>query len=691
MPTDPNIALKAAAAAETSAVLRASSCSVTTDKPAYRPDIDGLRAIAVLLVMIFHGGLAVFPSGFIGVDIFFVISGYLTTGIILKGLARDDFSLGQFYVRRMWRLQPAIIALLLGTLTAAAFFYLPRDFIEFLKSEKYTSLLLSNQYFAKATDGYASADAATLPLLHTWSLAIEWQWYVVLPVGLLLLNRVLGDSRLRIGIVLLTAASISTALYVAAVSPDKSYYSFLARIFELLIGSCVAIVNNRKELGRFAASLVGAGAVGILLYSATAGISTTAYPGLAAVLVALATGALVSEQVGRSSVTSTVLTSSPIVFIGTISYSLYLWHWPVIAVVNYLGIEKTPMVIVGYFAASFSLGLGSYYLIEKPFRRLRMGFRKTLILLIAVPAIVFSALYAVGKHQGGWAERFGTGPDDILARLEQSEIPQRKACLGSGTDNKDSRCVLGQAGSGRTALLIGDSYSNHFIGFVDTLAKDANVSVLAQAAQGCLALPDIYLYDWWKYRNTLFKKCHDAAVAYHQLIADNHYDFVVIGFNWKAYAGSSAVVHSIDDERSQSLSRARMKDALMKSLAIITASGATPVLFESNMSMPVGANDCVYRSIKLRKTLAESDCPTSVPAPLEDPWLSDVLRVAQHEFPRLIVIDPKDVQCREGQCDLVIDGLPVYRDIGHITDYASTAMGRRYLKSQSNPFNQATP
>ena len=129
----------------------------------YRADIDGLRAVAVLLVLIFHGGLALFPSGFIGVDIFFVISGYLTTSIILGALSRGDFNLGQFYVKRLWRLQPAILALLIVTLGAASVLYLPKDFIDFLKSEKYTSLLLSNQYFSKATDGYATAEAATLP------------------------------------------------------------------------------------------------------------------------------------------------------------------------------------------------------------------------------------------------------------------------------------------------------------------------------------------------------------------------------------------------------------------------------------------------------------------------------------------------------------------------------------------------
>ncbi|WKV98594.1 acyltransferase [Pseudomonas sp. H22_DOA] len=148
-------------------------------------------------MLIFHGGLTLFPSGYIGVDIFFVISGYLTTSIIMKSLDNGTFSFSGFYTRRIWRLQPAIIALLIATLIIATVLYLPDDYVDFLKSGKYTSLLLSNQYFSNATTGYATPDAATLPLLHTWSLAIEWQWYLVLPLGIWLLNRYVAKKPSR--------------------------------------------------------------------------------------------------------------------------------------------------------------------------------------------------------------------------------------------------------------------------------------------------------------------------------------------------------------------------------------------------------------------------------------------------------------------------------------------------------------
>lgn len=695
MSTDLNLVFKAPATTGAQAVAdrgKAHGASTGVQPASYRADIDGLRAVAVLLVLIFHGGLALFPSGFIGVDIFFVISGYLTTSIILGALSRGDFNLGQFYVKRLWRLQPAILALLIVTLGAASVLYLPKDFIDFLKSEKYTSLLLSNQYFSKATDGYATAEAATLPLLHTWSLAIEWQWYIFLPLGLMALTRYLAPHRLKAAVVMLTVVFMAVALFVAKTSPDKSYYAFLARSFELLIGSCAAVFgNDRQRLGRVSACALGLGALGVLLYGATQSIPTTAYPGYPAIAICLATAVLISGQVGRVGITSRLLSWSPLVFIGTISYSLYLWHWPVIAIVEYLGVEKTPAILAGYFIASFALGIASYYLIEKPLRRTRLGFGKSLFMLLVVPAIAFSALHSAGKSAGGWMERFGSGPTHILPRLKASEIPKRGPCLGGASDGSDSSCVLGQANASTTALLMGDSYSNHFWGFIDILAKDANLSVMAQGSPGCLALPDVYLYDWWKYKNTLYKKCHDAAAEYHKLIARSHYDYVIIGLTWETYANSSAVVLSIDDQRSQALSRERMKAALFKSLDIIERSGARPVLIKSNIVMPEGANDCLYRSIKLRGTIEEHHCATSVAQPEENPWLAQLFRDAKQTHPDLLVIDPKDVQCVDGQCKLSIDGLPIYRDIGHITDFASTAMGKMYLQAKGNPFNESNP
>ncbi|HWH88466.1 MAG TPA: acyltransferase family protein [Pseudomonas sp.] len=655
----------------------------------YRPDIDGLRAVAVLLVLIFHGGLTLFPSGFIGVDIFFVISGYLTTSIILRALENGTFSFTGFYTRRIWRLQPAVVALLVVTLIVTTLLYLPDDYVDFLKSEKYTSLLISNQYFSKVTSGYATPDAASLPLLHTWSLAIEWQWYLLLPLGIWLLDRYVTKRAFN-GVVLgLTVAAVVLALYLSRACPDLNYYFFSARIFELMIGSCAVIFSSDKfRLSRLNASLVCAVALATIVYCAIQDDILSGFPGYHAVAVCIATALLLFRGVGDVSVTSNLLAFKPLVFIGTLSYSLYLWHWPVLAVLTYLGVDLTPAVTVGYFAVTFVMGYLSFRLIENRFRKARAGFGKTLLLLMVVPAICLSVLHSAGRNHEGWPNRFGEDSIAMFSTLKAYVPTNREDCLGS-SDRVDPDCVMGAALAEPQALLIGDSYSNHYWGFVETLAKDAGLSVLAQGYPACLALPGIYLYDWYKARNALYEKCHTAAQRYYELIASSHFQYVIIGQFWEAYL-TDAIVTKLGDPRSLELSQQRLGVAIRQALDIIVESGATPILLMNTLPMPARINECLLRQVKLRGMLGSAEqsrlCAAVPWSGLEDPFMAKLFGELQAEYPQLIVLDPKKVQCRDGTCRTSIDDVPVYRDIGHVSDYASYKFGELYLKDFGNPF-----
>jgi peptidoglycan/LPS O-acetylase OafA/YrhL len=659
----------------------------------YRSDIDGLRAIAVLLVLIFHAGISFFPSGFIGVDIFFVISGFLTTSIILKSMEKGSFTFSGFYTRRIWRLQPAVITLLVVTLVVATLFYLPEDFVNFLKSEKSAAQFTSNQYFAKETTGYATPDSASLLLLHTWSLAIEWQWYLVLPLGIWLLNRYFSRTGLRVVVLCLTLGAIALTLYLSNNTPDKSYYYFSARIFELLIGSCAVLFSSTKSrLNSIASSILGLLSLAVIFYCATRENILLGFPDYHAVLVCLATATLLYHGVGETSNTSKILSFPPLVFIGTISYSLYLWHWPILATLSYMGISLSPEWKVAYFASTFAIAYLSYVLIENRFRKPKVGLIKTLVFLLIIPAVCMSMLYSSSKKNDGWPDRFGTGSTSVLSRLKASEAPNREYCLDGVSDGSDSRCVMGAPQSATQSLLIGDSFSNQYWGFVDTLAKDANTSVLAQAFPACLTLPKVYLYNWWKYKGTIYEKCHDAAKDYYDLIAKKHYQYVMLGLIWESYLGDS-VVTKLDDHRSTELSHQRFEVAIREALDIIKQSGATPVFLKAPFAMPVGVNDCLYRIVKTRGLVGSSEdiskCNSAAWTAYEDPWLTKVFSDLKSEYPNLIIIDPKNVQCKDGACLTAIDGLPVYRDIGHLTDYASYKFGETYLQKYGNPLIQA--
>lgn len=657
----------------------------------YRPDIDGLRAIAVLLVLIYHAGFSFMPSGFIGVDIFFVISGFLTTSIILRAMDKGSFTFSGFYTRRIWRLQPAVIALMVATMAVAAVFYLPDDFVSFLKSDKNVAQFTSNQFFAKETTAYAAPDAANFLMLHTWSLAIEWQWYLVLPLGLWLLNRYLSPTKLKAVVLCLTLGAMVLALYLTNKTPEKSYFYFSARIFELLIGSCAMLLGSTKvRLNAVASSILGVVSLAVIAYCATRSNILHGFPNYHAILVCLATAALLYRGVGES-VSSKVLSFPPLVFVGTISYSLYLWHWPILATLSYLGISLTPEWKVAYFAATFVIAFLSYVLIENRFRKSKAGFIKTLVMLLLVPVVCMSVLYSASKKHDGWPERFGTGPTAVLSKLKAVEAPNREHCLAGVNDGSDPRCVMGAPQAEPQALLIGDSFSNQQWGFVDTLAKDANISVLAQAFPACLTLPKIYLYNWGN-RKDLYTDCHDASKQYYDLIAKNQYKYVMLGLAWESYA-SDGIVTKLDDPRTVELSHQRFEVAIRDALDAIKQSGATPVFLKAPFSMPVGVNDCLYRAVKLRGLIGNgeevSKCSFAPWTPNEDPWLTKVFTDLKSKYPNLIIIDPKKAQCTDSTCMTAIEGVPVYRDIGHITDYASYKFGEMYLKKYGNPLLQA--
>ncbi|MGC0788664.1 acyltransferase family protein [Pantoea agglomerans] len=213
----------------------------------YRKDIDGLRGLAVALVILFHAGISQIASGFIGVDIFFAISGFLITGIIVKQREKSTFSLANFFVHRLWRIQPAFIIMSLATLIATFCIYLPDDFLAYLHSSYYNALFLSNQFFARQSAAYASPAADLFPLLHTWSLAIEWQWYLFLPLGILLTGTILRlksfqkvisnpSNALAAAWFILTPLAVALALIMAGRQADTAYYSLLTRIFEFMMG-----------------------------------------------------------------------------------------------------------------------------------------------------------------------------------------------------------------------------------------------------------------------------------------------------------------------------------------------------------------------------------------------------------------------------------------------------------------------
>lgn len=664
----------------------------------YRNDIDGLRAIAVLLVIFFHSGNNLFPSGFIGVDIFFVISGYLITGIILNKIRKDDFRLSEFFVHRLWRIQPALIALSLVTLTVAAVLFLPEDFIDFLKSAKYNSLFLSNQYFGKMSASYASPDTQILPLLHTWSLSVEWQWYLFLPLFVLAgskLTQLLSLSKntehnnnvLLCIWVVITAALATFSLVFTKIHPGGTYYFLTTRAFEFTTGGTAFLLT--RVISSIRAPVVSLlsilSCVILITVSLKTGLLDT-YPNIYTLVVAATTALILFCGHYREKIIGTLLSTSPVAFIGRLSYSLYLWHWPVFAFSRYMNISLIGGQLYLALGVISVLALASYFLIEVPLRRRRPSLKISVLQLVILPIILFCVLYAVATRYEGLPHRLGSQYSNQYLKLKKYSdmATNREECL-EGHQNP-AECQFGDLNSSKKGLLIGDSNANHFWGFFDVLAKNAHIHMESITSASCLTLPGVWQYDWWKYHNQPYTQCHEHTAHYYRLIKENHYDYVVLGEVWENYAAGAHLINNVGDERSDALTQSRMKIALQDALNVIIASGAKPVIITTVYAMPTGYMECHRSRTIARGPYSVNDCDTPRPRTEDDTYIKNLFAQMKMEYPALTLIDVKDVQCPNGSCLSEINTIPVYRDVGHITDYASYHFGQDYLKKFGNPF-----
>jgi len=337
----------------------------------YRPEIDGLRAIAVGAVVLYHAGLG-FPGGFAGVDVFFVISGYLITSLIVRDLEAKTFSMARFWQRRIRRIFPAMAVMVVAVLVAGWFLMLPADYARLAQSAIWQTFFAANISLWLQTEYFAPA-AEEQPLLHTWSLAVEEQFYLIVPAALALLFT-FAICRQRKYLMLLlaaaTAVSFVWSVYGVARYPSATFYLLPTRAWELSLGSMVALlpqhVRSPKNPRQSIVALIG---LLLILFSFFAYSNQTPFPGVAALVPCVGTSLFIwGSNLGVSSLTS-VMSCASAVFVGKISYSLYLWHWPVFAFATYLAWDPLSLPMrIALVAASAVLAVVSYNYVEQPFR-----------------------------------------------------------------------------------------------------------------------------------------------------------------------------------------------------------------------------------------------------------------------------------------------------------------------------------
>jgi peptidoglycan/LPS O-acetylase OafA/YrhL len=431
----------------------------------YRRDIDGLRALAVLPIVLFHLGFGRASGGYVGVDIFFVISGYLIGGIVLRQIDNGTYSVLNFYTRRFRRIVPALVAMLVATTIAMYFMAFPGPMASYGSSLVAAMLSISNIYFWETTSYFAPA-AETQPLLHTWSLAVEEQFYIVFPLLMLLARRRHRAAMLTV-IGLLTLASASANIALIRVQPTATFFLLPTRLWELLFG-VVAVATRSAWLSRRTVretiAMVGLALIimPILFYK-----PTTLFPGVAAIPPCLGTALLLCTGANGKTLVGHALSLRPLVFFGLISYSLYLWHWPIIVLLKQ-GLpllHLPPQWKVIAFGLSILLGWVSWRLIERPWRNPSISPRTIFFWSGASAAVVSAAGWMlVALH--GVPGRFS--PDVVrLAAVADDASPNDfrigKCFISSSysfSDFDPAQCLM-RIDAKRNVLIMGDSHAGH--------------------------------------------------------------------------------------------------------------------------------------------------------------------------------------------------------------------------------------
>lgn len=644
---------------------------------AYRADIDGLRAFSVGLVMAFHMAAVLAPGGFVGVDVFFVISGFLISGLILKALQAGRFSLTSFYVRRIRRIVPALFVVIALTVAAGCIVLMPGDLRETARSGLYALFGASNFYFLQNT-GYFDITAEMLPFLHTWSLGVEEQFYLAWPLFLALLYRLTQGHRglMAAAVAVVVAASFAACLWILQHSPKHAFYLPFTRAWQLGLGALLIFLPALPRTGpaRAASEVLPLAGLGLIVAAALHLKQGVPYPGWDAAMPAVG-AALVLYDGGGASLARRLLSLPPMVFLGKISYSLYLWHWPILVLWRHLingdkvtGIEAAVLAALSIVAATLS-----WRFVETPARRGAMrpatvftgagvaaaalaAFTALIVRYDGLPQRVAPEAYAMRSLEAMWEWRCPRAITLPIAQFFGLGAPDPTVC-GFGADWATAK---------QKALLWGDSNAEHFLPMLHEagLASGTAIAlvipcppVLNETYPGFR--PDLPHYARW---------CGErqrSVIGY--LKASPDITHVILSARWSAMP--DVLRPSADAPVDQAAGLKMLEAGLRAVLAEIASPGRRIVVVNDIPLIPVmDSAACILSRIGLPRARI---CPHDLEAIAY--WAAttsqkpshDLLRALVPQFPNTMVLNPEDTMCADKRCRMRVNDEYIYRDTVH--------------------------
>ncbi|MGL4495641.1 MAG: acyltransferase family protein [Beijerinckiaceae bacterium] len=629
---------------------------------AFRSDAEGLRALAILGVLLFHFDLLGAKGGFAGVDIFFVISGYLITGILARGGPMDAGRAWRFAVKRFWRIAPAYYAAVLVTLGIAGYVFLPHDIGDAARSAIASSFFVSNFHFNNEA-GYFEGPALYKPLLHTWSLAVEIQFYLIWPL-LFWTTRHAPENRPRI-ILGIGIASFLACLVLSVTDEKFAFYMLPTRLWEFCAGALVALrslpapVNDRvRSDGPALAALLVLAASPWLLNE------RWLWPAPGALIPVVATAWLLAGD--GTGLPARVLSHPALRFIGRISYSLYLVHWPIAVFLNYL-LPPEPELAwrLAGFAASWPLGYILYRVLEMPGRsigKMPAVPRRLTAGLVIVPVLIGACGVSL------LATRAAQRPRDVEANV----CPRMLNFAGA------ERCVLGDVAVIPDTVLWGDSHARHFSPGFDSLLREQKRAAILLTANECPPVENAADVVGRIRQVTACDLLNKAAIE--ALAQQNGHWDIYFAARWNHYGAASQTIRArinrmiLSRRRHETMvgeqGHQRVTAGLEKIVTVLRPHVARMTVVEQVPELKFDVRHC--RDILAARGASQSRC--TLPRSAVDEAQKDITRwlhAVGARHPTLRLVDPKTVLCDASVCHATLDGEFAYRDNNHITDEGS--------------------
>jgi peptidoglycan/LPS O-acetylase OafA/YrhL len=658
------------------------SSTAQNKKNEFRPDIEGMRGIAVLLVVLFHTGVPGFGGGYVGVDVFFALSGYLITGIILNEIGkRGKLSFRNFYARRARRLLPAAGLVVLSTLLLIVLLYSPLELAKFARWASYTSLYASNLMFLRDASNYFASDVTKNPYLHTWSLAVEEQFYLFWP-GVIALTLMATKARRRylaVALAVISTFSLAICIWLTNYRAPWAFFSLPTRAWEFGLGGLgymlpVEWLARRKNL------VAVTGWLGLTFVLAAGSLFTpqTPFPGFLALLPVLGTIlVLIAWFSGLSWGPGALLGIGPLQYLGRLSYSWYLWHWPILllAEVRFPEITWTGRLLASLLA--LVLANLTYVILEKPMRFHPFLVARPTLSLCLVPLVAIIGVTASVLCQRLARHELDSEPQaSFWAAANDQRILFDGHCLTPSGSTRLAECTYGDRSSNTVIVLFGDSHAEHWFPALDPISSENHWRLVTLLKSSCPAA-DVTVFNAHLRRED--KECSLWRQAALIQIVRLHPFLVVLSESDQPVADSGQAVQA------HSVSPADWERGLRATVSHLDSHDVRTIVIADVPRHEFDVPTCLSRAAAQHR--AVDDCTVSRSAALnEDARRAE--RAAMSGLNNARLVDLVDQFCPNQNCPAWIDGQVVFRDRDHLTSSFSQSLAP-VLKHEIDGFGGA--